>query len=207
MARENIRSHQKQEEEGSNVAPTCGELRRIRKHWNQWKWSKRDEIIVLHKLFQYSGQNAIYTREFYNFVKNNMLSVELSENQLSYLIYALRKQYSELRRREPKDLDYHSLKILKLSEKIWGVGDEGWPKTKVLRDQYYKKSLQEYVVQELGFQVDCLTSSVVQEIKKDWEDFMFAQNEYRMMQQRFHLQLCELRYDMHKTQFQRGQTL
>lgn len=186
----------------SYEAPPCGELKTMLGQQYSFPWSKEDELIVLEKLYEFSRQNNnanYYTLEFYKHV-NKMLSVEVSENQLCYMIYRLRKQYLDDEGRQPKEDD--ELKVLELSRKLWEVvvEAEGWPNTKVLRDKY-EKDLQVYV-EELGFEIDCFPNSVVEKVKKEWEDFQFLENEFRMMQNRFRLRLCELKTKMHQTQLQ-----
>lgn len=191
-------------------APSCGELKKTVRQKDSFRWSKKDELIVLEKLLEFSSQNKnanYYTCQFYMYV-NKMLSVQVSENQLCYMIYCLRKQYLDSK---DDDLDWNNeirVRVLELSERIWG-GDrnEGWywAKTKVMRDNN-EQYLKDYVVEELGFPVECLSASIVEAIKKDWEHFRFVEDEFRTMQHRFTLQLCQLNNNIHNTQTSNSST-
>lgn len=182
----------------SYEAPTCVELNKILGKQYSLGWSKRDEVIVLEKLCEFEGQHKsanYYTSQFYNSV-HKKLSVDLSQNQLCYMIYCLRKQYLE----NEKNSDRDDLKVVELSAKLWEVDT----KTKVVSDDYYLEHLKVYVVQVLGIGADCLTSCVVEKIKEDWKEFRLVEDEFRSIQARFNLQLCELAGDMHSTQLEVG---
>lgn len=137
-----------------------------------FQWEENDEITVLKELYQFSGNNASYSKPFYDYVKNKLRKrqLQVSMNQLRIKIDGFKKEYleKERRRRENADLKFseaHEFQVFMLSKRLWGADQKNKDGSGSMKNV---KGLVEYL-QEMEIDISCLMPSCLEYLKKEWQ--------------------------------------
>ncbi|XP_022158994.1 probable transcription factor At4g00610 [Momordica charantia] len=142
-----------------------------------FKWREEDEVFVLKQLYEFSGKNATYSEEFYEFVKKK-LGGQVSMHQMRNKIRGLRRKYLE--NDECNGLKFcgsgsqqHQRKVLAWSKRIWGAAEnENENKNKngggTRSVEQYERGFVESL-EEMEIEMDCLKPSCLEFLYKDWE--------------------------------------
>ncbi|MDV3143352.1 MAG: DUF573 domain-containing protein [Sweet potato little leaf phytoplasma] len=137
-----------------------------------FQWEEDDEITVLKELYEFSGNNASYSKPFYDYVKNRLRKrqLQVSINQLRIKIDGFKKEYLEKKEYLKENAAFkfseaHEFQVFMLSKRIWGADQKNKDGSGSMKNV---KGLVEYL-QEMEIDISCLMPSCLEYLKKEWQ--------------------------------------